>query len=104
MVSASSPIACARFSSPTGPPENFSITASSSLRSMTSSPSASTSSSLSAASAIALLPPRRRAGRRAGDLARALLVQRHLQEPGGAPHDRRELLLAVELEPHHDAE
>src|SRR5207253_861401 len=50
MVSASSPMACARLSRPTGPPENFSITASSSLRSMRSSPSTSPSSILSAAS------------------------------------------------------
>src|SRR3972149_3727229 len=49
MVSASSPMACARFSTPTGPPPNLSITASSSLRSITSRPRTSTSRMASAA-------------------------------------------------------
>ena len=48
-------VAAARFSTPTGPPPNFSITASRSLRSMRSSPMVSTSSIRSAVSATGLV-------------------------------------------------
>ncbi len=51
MVSRSSPMAAARFSTPTGPPANFSITAERSFLSMRSRPIASTSSMRSAVSA-----------------------------------------------------
>ena len=68
IVSRSSPMAAARLSSPTGPPPNFSSTASSSLRSITSKPMTSTSSMRSAEirdlarhAAPALSPPRSRA-------------------------------------------
>src|SRR5690606_33218277 len=51
MVSRSSPMAAARLSTPTGPPSNLWMMASSSLRSMRSSPMGSTSSMVSAAEA-----------------------------------------------------
>src|SRR6266516_1194320 len=106
IVSASSPIACARFSRPTGPPANFSITARRSFLSITSRPSTSTSSILSAASATSreiapaaqqAVRDARRAARAPGDLESSLGGDFHLEEPRGAVDDLLQLGLGVEL-------
>src|SRR5881392_510969 len=46
----------------------------------------------------------RRAARAAGDFDRAVVIERHLQQARGAAHDRRQLVLAVELQARDDAE
>jgi hypothetical protein len=123
MVSASSPTACARLSRPTGPPPNFSITASSSLRSITSRPSTSTSSILSAASAtlfetvpspLTCAKSRTRRSRRLA--TRGVPRERcaisvapassssTFEQARGALHDLRQVLVRVELQARDDAE
>ena len=39
-----------------------------------------------------------------GDLAGAVLAHLDAEDPGAAAHDRQQLLLIVEFEPHRDAE
>ena len=123
MVPRSSLIAAARLSTPTGPPSNFSMTVSSSLRSSMSKPSGSTSSMLSAASATsplmmpAALTSAKSRTRRSSRLAmRGVPRDRsamrsapsgcrlQLQNRRAADHDFRQFLGAVELQPLHDAE
>src|SRR5712691_2061159 len=46
----------------------------------------------------------RRAARAAGDLDRSVIIESNLQQARGAAHDRRQLVLAVELQARDDAE